>query len=178
MAFDTQNWLNSNCPADSILTFSGSINADVITSLVEESEQKIQHAFPEEGKMLKTAVHVLVELLQNIFHHGTTDESGNQRQSLLCIHKEATGIKIITGNYIPSEKIQIVRDRIEQINALSKDELKTLHKLILSNQEFTEKGGGGLGLIDIARKTGTKLEYNFVPLNEKLYFYILKISVV
>ncbi|HSY61943.1 MAG TPA: SiaB family protein kinase, partial [Cytophaga sp.] len=37
---------------------------------------------------------------------------------------------------------------------------------------LSEKGGAGLGLIEIARRSGGKLSYSFKPLNEELsYFY-------
>ena len=39
------------------------------------------------------------------------------------------------------------------------------------------KGGGGLGMIDIARKTGKKLNYDFAPLNDEYTFFSLNINV-
>jgi len=178
MSFDLKSWLESNTTVNTLVSFTGSADPDVVTRLVEETEQKVLNANPDNGKILKITIHVLVEALQNVYHHGDSDESGNPKMTCLTLSLEKTGIIFTIGNFIQSEKLQIVKDRIEQINALSKDELKTLGKLILSNHEFSEKGGGGLGLIDIARKTGTKIEYNFVPVNENLYFYILKITIV
>jgi len=178
MAFDINQWLKNNTPEKTLVSFTGPVDSDVITRLVEETESKFTELYPENGKMLKIIIHVLVESLQNIFHHACPDESGNEKSALLSVSSENNAIKVIIGNFLPSSKLHIVKDRIEQINALEKEELKTLYKLILSNHEFSEKGGGGLGLIDIAKKTGTKMEYNFVPLNENLYFYILKITIV
>jgi len=42
---------------------------------------------------------------------------------------------------------------------------------------LTEKGGAGLGLIDIARKTEEKLNFQFIPFDDKYYFFILKVEV-
>ncbi len=178
MSFDLKSWLESNTTVNTIVSYTGSADPDVITRLVEETEQKILITNPENSKIVKIAIHVVVEALQNVFHHGDPDESGAPKMMSCSLSLEKTGIIFTIGNFIQLSKLQIVKDRIEQINALSKDELKTLGKLILSNHEFSEKGGGGLGLIDIARKTGTKIEYNFVPINENLYFYILKITIV
>lgn len=176
--FSPQHWLETHFPDQPLVSFTGELNADLITSLVETTEKKIIEIDPENSKLVKTAVHVAVESLQNIFHHSTSNESGAPRFSLFSIYKTTNGIFILAGNYLIADKLQIVKDRIDQINALSRDELKTLYKLILNNQDFSEKGGGGLGLIDISRKTGTPLEYYFVELNENLYFYVLKISIV
>jgi len=60
---------------------------------------------------------------------------------------------------------------LEKINSLTKEELKDFYKFVLNNQEFSAKGGGGLGLIDIARKTGSKLVYTFEPYDENFHFF-------
>ncbi|MEZ4998920.1 MAG: DUF6272 family protein [Bacteroidales bacterium] len=41
------------------------------------------------------------------------------------------------------------------------EEIKELYKDILNHQEITEKGLGGLGLLDIARKTGHRIDFRF-----------------
>ena len=39
--------------------------------------------------------------------------------------------------------------------------------------ELSSKGGAGLGLIDIAKKTGNKFEYHFLPIDDNFSFFIL-----
>jgi hypothetical protein len=39
------------------------------------------------------------------------------------------------------------------------------------------KGGGGLGMIDIARKTGEKIGYNFLEIDNKVSFFTLNIKI-
>ncbi len=48
---------------------------------------------------------------------------------------------------------------------------------ILNHQRISSKGGGGLGLVDIARKTGNKLGYTFKKYNDKYSFFYLDILV-
>jgi hypothetical protein len=52
-----------------------------------------------------------------------------------------------------------------------------MYKFILNHQKLSAKGGGGLGLVDIARKTGNKLEYSFENYNNDFYFFNLDILV-
>ena len=40
------------------------------------------------------------------------------------------------------------------------------------------KGGGGLGLIDIARKSGEKLQYNIREINESFSFFTLTVKIL
>jgi hypothetical protein len=52
-----------------------------------------------------------------------------------------------------------------------------MYKFILNHQKLTAKGGGGLGLVDIARKTGNKFDYSFHNVNSEYYFFNLDIIV-
>ena len=96
---------------------------------------------------------------------------------ILVISKENSAYKISTGNFIRSEKIKYLKDKIDKINSLSKEELKDMYKFILNHQKLSAKGGGGLGLVDIARKTGNKLNYMFQSFNNEFYFYTLEIFI-
>jgi len=64
-----------------------------------------------------------------------------------------------------------------RINRSTHEEIKELYKFILNHQRISEKGGGGLGLVDIARKTGNKLEYTFRPYDDRYSFFYLDLMV-
>ena len=49
--------------------------------------------------------------------------------------------------------------------------LRKLHKEILNNNTFSEKGGGGLGFLDISRKSGSKLKFDFRPFDENFTYF-------
>ena len=61
--------------------------------------------------------------------------------------------------------------------SIVKEELKDYYKQVLNNGEMSLKGGGGLGMIDIARKTGQKLHYNFQNIDNKVSFFSLNIKI-
>jgi hypothetical protein len=178
MAFDLKQWFEKHSEGEVLVSHQGEINPDMITAYLD----KIEQIFDQKenlSKLRKTTYHVMVEGLQNLYHHSLID--GGELGSRYCtfiVSLQNDTISLVTGNYVREEKTQMLRDRIEQINSLSKDELKNLYKLILNNDEFSEKGGGGLGMIDISRKTGTRMEYDFFPVQEKIYFYSLKINVI
>ena len=70
-----------------------------------------------------------------------------------------------------------LEEKIKKINQSSCEEIRELYKFILNHQKISEKGGGGLGLVDIARKTGNKLIYTFKEYNDKYSFFYLDILV-
>ena len=106
------------------------------------------------------------------------NEDLDPKCGILVIEKGKDGeYKVITGNFVSAAKTKFLKEKIEKINSLSKDELKDMYKFILNHQKISAKGGGGLGLVDIARKTGKKMEYNFYPYNDKYVFFDLQILI-
>jgi hypothetical protein len=90
------------------------------------------------------------------------------------IGKENNEYRITSGNVIYNDRIESVRSKLEQINSLDKEGLKDLYKNTLSSTELSEKGGAGLGFIDMARKSGQKLEYDFYKMNDQISFFALQ----
>ncbi len=162
-----------------LLSFKGEITSDLLASILQIMETKMDN-MNEEPKIKKKVYNVLVECLQNLYHH--LDEiseasSDKVRSAIFTIGKKDNKYSIITGNYILNENIGGLRRRLDEVNSLSKEELKEYYKKVLNNGEMSMKGGGGLGMIDIARKTGEKLEYNFLEIDNKVSFFTLNIKV-
>ena len=102
----------------------------------------------------------------------------NCRYAFCSLIKEGKGsYKITSGNFVSTKYVQFLRDRIEQLNFLSVSELKELYKRVLNNDEFSSKGGGGLGFIEMARISGQKLGYDFINYNESYSFFVLEIHI-
>ncbi len=167
---------------DVVFSFMGSITSEVIINFLENIEQKLTEASVV-NTIRKKVYNVLLESLQNLFHHAEKAPypiegiENNKNFGLVVVKKDEIGYWIITGNFISTNKIKTLKDKIDKINSLSLDELKDMYKFILNHQKLTAKGGGGLGLVDIARKTGHKIEYAFQNINKDYNFLILNIFV-
>ena len=75
------------------------------------------------------------------------------------------------------KKIKKLEEKLKKINQSSAEEIKELYKFILHHQKISPKGGGGLGLVDIARKTGNNLNYKFYDYNKDYAFFKLSINI-
>ena len=162
-----------------LLSFKGDVTSELLTSILQIMENKMDN-MQEEPKMKKKVYNVLVECLQNLYHHmdDVADAAGDvNRSAIFMIGKLNNAYTITTGNYILSENVNGLKGRLDEVNALTKEELKEYYKKVLNNGEMSLKGGGGLGMIDIARKTGEKLEYNFLEIDNKVSFFTLNIKV-
>ena len=164
-----------------LLSFKGEITSDLLTSILQIMESKLEN-FAEKSKTKKKVYHVLVECLQNLYHHvdeiaAVDDKTKRARTAIFMIGKDDSNYNIMTGNYILSKNIEALTAKMDKVNSLSVDELKVLYKEILNNDQYSEKGGGGLGLVDMARKTGQKLGYNFKKIDDDYSFFSLDIKV-
>jgi len=166
---------------DVLFSYEGDISSDCINSILEEIETRFD-GVSTNLKLRKKVYNITVESLQNLFHHSDDVpddliETLGKRYGMLIIAKKDDRITLTCGNYITSDKVTFLTEKIEKINSLSSEELKEMYKFILNFQKLSAKGGGGLGLIDIARKSENKLGYKFYPHNGNYYFYRLDIFV-
>ncbi len=162
-----------------MLSFKGDITSDLLSSILQIMEAKMEN-LEEEPKVKKKVYNVLVECLQNLYHHMdelAPNQEDKVRSAIFMIGKIDGQYNIITGNYIKNENISNLKKILEDINELNKEELKEYYKEVLNNGEMSAKGGGGLGMIDIARKTGGKLNFYFTPIDDKYSFFSLNINI-
>jgi hypothetical protein len=181
MSFNVEKYFSGQTNGNTILYYKGNIDSDVINQVLDTVEDKLVKV-KEQSKLRKKVYNVLVESLQNLFHHvdrvpDDFEDQSAEKYGILAINKIEGGYKIITGNFVRADNVERLEEKIKRINRSSHEEIKELYKFILNHQRISAKGGGGLGLVDIARKTGNKLEYTFKEYNEKCSFFYLNIFV-
>jgi len=180
MSFNIEEQYSKMNKGEVLLAYKGSITAELITNVLGVVESKLDHVISK-SITKKKIYNILVESLQNLYHHvddlpelsGETDI----HFGIFVISKEQEDYKIRTGNFIRNDKIKKLKERLDKIKSLSKDELKELYKFVLNNQKFSDKGGGGLGLIDIARRTEGRVEYEFDNFDDDYSFFTLHITI-
>ena len=181
MSFNIEDYYNKLNEGNVLLAYKGSITSELINDVLDTVEEKLDIE-NEASKVRKKVYNVLVETLQNLYHHiddlpQAYHSSFESRFAILVVTKDDSAYKISSGNFIKSEKIKYLKEKIDKINSLSRDELKDMYKFILNHQKLSAKGGGGLGLVDIARKTGNKIDYKFENFNNEYYFFNLHIYI-
>jgi hypothetical protein len=181
MSFNVENYFSDVSNGDPILYYKGNIDSELINRVLDSVEEKLVKG-NEHSKTRKKVYNVLVESLQNLYHHVDSvpddfEDQTSKKFGILSINKIKDGYKIITGNFIRSDDVNDLEEKIKRINRSSHEEITELYKFILNHQRISSKGGGGLGLVDIARKTGNKLEYEFKEYDEQNSFFYLNILV-
>jgi len=181
MSFNVESYFSDVSNGNPILHFKGNIDSDLINKVLDTVEGKLI-SVKEHSKLRKKVYNVLVESLQNLYHHADKvppdfEDTTSERFGILSVNKVENGYKIITGNFIRTADVARLDERIRKINSSSHEEITELYKFILNHQRITLKGGGGLGLVDMARKTGNKFDYLFKEYDELNTFFYLNVLV-
>ncbi|MEM7109396.1 MAG: SiaB family protein kinase [Bacteroidota bacterium] len=157
-----------------ILVYEGEFTQEITKSILAMAERNMDSS-GEESSVKRKVFNVMVECLQNIVKHA--GDVQNKNAAIFIMGKHENEYIIVSGNPINGDDSNKLKDKLEQINSLDKDGLKSLYKEIIKNTEISDKGGAGLGFVDMARKSGNPLVYDFVDSGGGELFFCLKASV-
>lgn len=166
-----------------MLSFKGELSSELITVILGLIERKLDAIEPD-AKARKRVFNVVVECLQNLYHHNANlrlEGDGTQRtkdpHGVVMIAHADTGYSVLTGNFMAGGEVQQLKSHLDRINSATPDDLREWYRAKLSDGTYSAAGGGGLGMIDIARRSGGKLEYAFVPYDRDSAFFSLNVNV-
>lgn len=159
-----------NLKSDNLLFLhKGRISKELIELVVEALEQSVTNR-EKSRKVRRKITNVFIEVFQNIGYHGIKDAQFPNSDMVLILSLPGY-YKIGTTNLIKKSEQESISAKIDMINKATKDELREMYKDALSNNEMSDKGTAGLGFIDIARKSGQKLNYKFEDANDRYAFF-------
>lgn len=166
------------------LIYEGEVTQDITKAFATLAEKNMEK-FYEDVKVRRKVYHVMIECLQNISKHADDDSTiasdslkdGLSKNGVFAVGTQGNYWVVTSGNVVNREKEEAIKALIDEVNALDKDGLKALYKEKIKASKISEKGGAGLGFVDIAKKTGNKLEYHFKDLGNDRKFFLLKIRI-
>jgi hypothetical protein len=156
------------------LAYEGEINHQIMKTFTSLAEGNMSKADEPEA-LQKKVYHVMVECLQNISKHAVhpEDEANLEyNRGIFLISRDNQVYNVTTGNVIKKERISYLNELLCHINSLSDIQLDELYKKQLREGHLSEKGGAGLGFIDIRRKTGNDLKFRFLPISDSHAFFL------
>ena len=162
----------------SILSYQGPLSFSTIDWLLSEFKMAAQdHELS--FKTYKKMISVMIEALENISKYSDQFQCNGDKKSGFCpscqIRQNSSNIELITRNPVKNEDVDPLKEKIDNVNKHNREELRELYKSIITNGEFTPKGGAGLGFIEIAKTTGNKLEYEFKDLSKEYSLYTFRV---
>ena len=153
--------------------FRGDFTPEIVAGILDLASEALDQT--SDAVKIKAKIYFIMgESLQNIArHHSESFHKSPDKYSLFAIHRRNFKYYITTGNLIEVEEINSLKQKIDTINGMGHDELRDYSRTTRSTTTFSEKGGAGLGLIEMAKRSGNKLEYDFRKIDDKhSYFYL------
>ena len=173
--------LLQNMEADNIIfAYQGEVNEALLEAVYAMMDNHLEQR-KSASEFKKRFYHLLVESLQNVFHHQTPvslqlNKSEFATSGFIIKSNGKDTYSIITGNYIFNSEVDNLKNKLDEVNKLSPEALRNQYRQSLSGNEFSEKGGAGLGIIELARKSGNKLNYEFNKVSNEYSFFCLTIT--
>lgn len=162
---------------DLSLAYYGSFKDSIVEKIVDLSEYFLEKN--QLSGLKKRAVFLVAECFQNVARHGIDSKLRNKDgkiENAFFMRVQDKLLYIASANPIKNDNISLLSEKIEYLNNLSKEDLSQLYKNVLFEGSFTDKGGASLGLIEMARKTGDKLEFHFEPYSKDFSIFYIMLS--
>ena len=165
-----------------IFSFSGYLSEGVLYSLGEALRNKMTLE-ETNTNTVKKVFSVFVEQVQNIIRYsadkivGRTDHGVELSSGMVTIGREDGHFYIVCANIMRQESVEKLRSRLEVLRGMDKDEIKAYYREKLREEAETDSRGATIGLIEIARRASTPIEYDFLPMDAETSFFCLRVSI-
>ena len=163
-----------------LLHYKGQLEFDTIGDLIHQLKDRVRD-HQVKYVVYKKILMVMIESLENIIRY--REHFANNDFILLNYPPEFTislskNLFIIeSANAIRNQDAGELESKLSQLKKLDKKEIKELYRSTITNGQFSEKGGAGLGIIEMAKITDRRIEYAFQPIDEFYSFFLLQLVV-
>ena len=162
------------------LSYMGIFTDKITTMLIDLSDSYITNA-EHLNKMSFKVSFLIAECFQNVIRHGIIEKDNIPD---IIDHKDFFQINILddrivlsSANLIEQKNVQFLDGKIDHLNSLDSNELKSLYLEVLDTARFSAKGGASLGLIEMVRKSGLPLKKRFISVTENYSLVFLSLEV-
>lgn len=161
-----------------VIAYQGPLSFGTIDRLLSEFKLAAQE-HDLSFRIYKKVLLLMIETLENITKYiDQVPLNGNDAKTFspaIYINRSTDSIELVARNPVKKKDVGPLRNRIDAVNNHQGESLKRLYKEILTNGQFTHKGGAGLGFIEMAKATGKKLEYTFEELSADYDLYTFRV---
>ncbi|MFN0031554.1 MAG: SiaB family protein kinase [Flavobacteriales bacterium] len=163
------------CKENIFLQYKGVFTSKAILPIVEMTEQRYREDNESKSRTSR-AMHVLIELLQNI-------SKVNDSQFIPALHpmvllgKCSQHLYVYAGNVVSYQQKESLEQRMDYLLSLEQEELAELHRYTMkASLRFENKDRTGLGLIEVVRSSHDNVQYQIYPLSSDKYLFALGIK--
>jgi len=160
-----------------IQTYNGNLTFDIIEEILQSSKGKLDQMDLE--LVIKKRVYtILVECLENTYKHNVYITNKHKHSQVELVLEQKNGNLIVSvSNYVNKENLGAITQKIDKVNSLDLSGLNQLYRASISKARISEKGGAGLGIIEIARNSRQKINYKIIRENGSAIHFNLQVNI-
>ena len=158
---------SSDAEAANAIEYHGRFTGETVTRMLDTIAIRLK-ADGEDLRTRRRILRVMVETLQNIVRHR---KPGSGSADAFSLRKQGSQYILVCGNPVVRSAVPRLAARLEGVNSLNRQELKDLYQRLLATSH-----AGGLGFVDIARKSGTKMRFDFHEISDEHCFFELTVA--
>jgi hypothetical protein len=159
-----------------VFSYMGKPTHEMIDLILEMSESKLR-IIESRSNIVKRIVNVLIEILQNIFNHGEDFSVVDHQSFKYFLYKRGDDYFIVTENFIKTQDVKNLVSKLDAYLSMSDEDITRTYRKTLDNGGFSNKGGAGLGLINIIRRSNGNLEYNFSKVDNENSLFRMSVQI-
>lgn len=161
-----------------LLSHFGHLAYDTIGDLLRMLDYKMKEMIIDEI-IRKKIYAIIVECLENIDRHKNLypDNLDKKFDTKFTLELKNNAFFVVTGNVIKNEIVKTLKNQLDMVNSLDEKGLKKLYRKTLLTGQISEKGGAGVGIIDMAKISRNKIKYNFESINNELSYYQIQLKI-
>jgi len=164
-----------------LICFSGQFSQAIVEQLCDSIKGQMSEGEGTKYNPVKV-ISIFVEQAQNIINYNFKNSSHKYydqllESSIVTIGKTADGFFVTSGNIIDNQDLATLVNKIDFINSIGSSGLKQYYKDVMKRDGKGENGrSAGLGLIQMARKAKSPLEYQNYSINEELTYFQINVN--
>lgn len=163
-----------------LLHYKGPLEFDTIGDLIHQLKDRVRDHHVK-YVVYKKILMVMIESLENIIryteHFANNDFILSNYPPEFTISLSNNLFVIESSNAIRNQDIDELESKLGQLKKMDKKEIKELYRTTITNGQFSDKGGAGLGIIEMAKITDKRIEYSIQPIDETYSFFLLQLVV-
>lgn len=167
-------------PSTVVLEFEGKVTFSTISNLLPALKEKVDE-LGEKVNTYKRLLTITIEILENCYRYIDNQillaSYQDQYPSFIKIRKEKDNFRVVAGNTVLKDDMDIIISKLTAVNSLDDSGLRDLYKKTIANGQFSAVGGAGLGFIEIAKACGDKISYNFEKIDNEIYYYTIILDI-
>lgn len=185
MMFDMREYYNMLKESNVSIIYSGPIWADGVEGIGVTLRKRLElDELPLSAS--QSVFSVFVEQMNNMLQYSNAKEAfefaaGKQLEvscGVFLLGIRDKNYFLQSGNMMKTEHVNLIKDKIDYLNTLDKVQIRKYYKEQMKQENTNPNSkGAGLGLIEIARRATSKIEYSFTPIEDGQTFFAMYVQI-